>query len=511
MTIGANCEMIARRLGYMTPERKSRWPLLVLISSFFSFGLLAQAPQSNSYHDPSLNVVKAQALQHPSSYAFLKELSDGIGPRLTGSVEDSRAAEWALQTMHAIGLQYVHAEPWHLEHGWKRGFACAQLLSPFPLELTVTSYGWAGSTPTGGVEAEVIEVNSNALSDEVGRSAARWAGKVLLLVPKDPKQGDMLGTISQMPEFLSAARKAGAVAVLDRDPRPGMMLVHTGPLGFPGRSSILPVLDIAVEHEALIRRILEDGKPVRLKVEVQNGFTPGAVVSNNIVGEIPGTQQPEQIVILGAHLDSWDLGTGAIDDGFGVAAVLGAAKSIVASGVKPHRTIRIVLFTGEEQGLLGSRAYVQEHQAEADSVLCALVLDWGNGPITKYLFSGHDEFATPLQDLINSVADVAAVRTGNGYLTYTDAYAFILAGIPGITPFQDSPNYTLIGHSAADTLDKVEADILERDSALLALSSLWIADYPTTIGRHWSPEKTAQMLSEQRTALRALGLWPFSQ
>jgi peptidase M28-like protein len=279
-------------------------------------------------------LVKAQALQHPSSYAFLKELSDGVGPRLTGSVEDSRAAEWVLQTMHAIGLQHVHAEPWHLEHGWKRGFACAQLLSPFPLELTVTSYGWAGSTPTGGVEAEVIEVS---------------------------------------------------------------------------------------------------------------------------------------------------------------------------------RTIRIVLFTGEEQGLLGSRAYVQEHQAEADSVLCALVLDWGNGSITKYLFGGHDEFAAPLRHLINSVADVAAVRTGNGYLTYTDAYAFILAGIPGITPFQDSPNYTLIGHSAADTLDKVEADILERDSALLALGSLWIADYPTSIGRHWSPEKTAQMLSEQRTALRALGLWPFSQ
>jgi len=129
----------------------------------------------------------------------------------------------------------------------------------------------------------------------------------------------------------------------------------------------------------------------------------------------------------------------------------------------------------------------------------------------KLSFSALTWTRAPLQDLINSVADVAAVRTGNGYLTYTDAYAFILAGIPGITPFQDSPNYTLIGHSAADTLDKVEADILERDSALLALSSLWLADYPTTIGRHWSPEKTAQMLSEQRTALRALGLWPFSQ
>ena len=495
----------------MTPEGKSRSPLLVLIGSFFSFSLLAQAPQSHPYHDPNLSMVKKEALQHPSSYGFLKELTNGIGPRLTGSVGDSRAAEWALRTMRAIGLQHVHAEPWQLEHGWKRGLARAQLVSPFPLELTIASYGWTGSTPRGGVEAEVIEVNSNALSDEASRSAANWAGKVLLLVPKDPRQRDMAGMVSQIPEFLSAAKKAGAIAVLDRDPRPGMLLVHTGPVAFPARSSILPVLDIAAEQDALIRRILEEGKPVRLRVEVQNSFTPGVVASSNIVGEIPGTGQPEQIVILGAHLDSWDLGTGAIDDGFGVAVILGAAKSIVTSGVKPNRTIRVVLFTGEEQGLLGSMAYVKEHHEETNNFRCALILDWGNGPITKYLLSGHDEFAAPLQGLFNAIPDLAAVRTGNGYLTYTDAYAFIFAGVPGITPFQDSPNYTLIGHSAADTLDKVDADILERDSALLALSSLWIADYPTAIGAHWSPGKTADMLSEQRTSLRALGLWPFSQ
>ena len=290
-----------------------------------------------------------------------------------------------------------------------------------------------------------------------------------------------------------------------------MMLLHTGPLSFPGRSSMVPVLDITAEHEALIRRILEEGEPVRLRVEIQNRFTPGEVVSTNIVGEIPGTQQAEEIVILGAHLDSWDLGTGTIDDGFGVAAILGAARSIVASGVKPNRTIRVVLFTGEEQGLFGSRAYVQQHRAEANNFLCAIVVDWGSGPITKFLLGGHDEFAAPLADFFNSIADLALLRTENGYLTYTDAYSFIFAGIPGITPFQDSPNYALIGHSAADTLDKVDADILDRDSALLAVSSFWIANNPTRLGTRWSPERTVEMLSEQRTALQSLGLWPFSK
>jgi carboxypeptidase Q len=287
------------------------------------------------------------------------------------------------------------------------------------------------------------------------------------------------------------------------------MLSHTDPVTFPVRPVALPVLSIDDEHAALMTRMLNSGAQVRLRLEVQNEFTPGEIKSNNIVGEIPGTKFPGQILVLGAHLDSWDLATGSIDDGFGVAAILGAAKSIIGSGVKPKRTIRIILFTGEEQGLLGSRAYVRAHREEMKDFICAIILDWGNGPITKYLLGGHEEFAAPLQELFSSIGDVANLKTGNGYLTYTDAYAFTFAGVAGITPFQDSPNYSMLGHSSADTLDKVDAEILDRNSGVLAISAIWMANYPTRIGEVWPPEKTARSLEEQRTTLQAFGLWPF--
>jgi carboxypeptidase Q len=481
--------------------------LFLICASHSSF--VAAQNSSEVFGHQELNSVKTEALKHRGSYGFLKELSNSIGPRLTGSSQDARAGQWALQIMRSIGLQSVHAEPWQLERGWRRGFARAQILLPHPIELSVTSFGWTGSTAKGGVESEVVLADSNALGEEVRKNSAKWAGKILLLVSSDPKHADSLKEISEFPAFLSAAMNAGAIAVIRRSGRPGDMLSHTDPVTFPVRPVALPVLSIDDEHAALMTRMLNSGAQVRLRLEVQNEFTPGEIKSNNIVGEIPGTKFPGQILVLGAHLDSWDLATGSIDDGFGVAAILGAAKSIIGSGVKPKRTIRIILFTGEEQGLLGSRAYVRAHREEMKDFICAIILDWGNGPITKYLLGGHEEFAAPLQELFSSIGDVANLKTGNGYLTYTDAYAFTFAGVAGITPFQDSPNYSMLGHSSADTLDKVDAEILDRNSGVLAISAIWMANYPTRIGEVWPPEKTARSLEEQRTTLQAFGLWPF--
>lgn len=444
----------------------------------------------------SLDAVKAEALQHPIAFPLLQELSDGIGPRLTGSAQEARAGRWALDEMRTIGLSNVHPERWQLNRDWHRGYARGRLISPFPLDLTLTSLGWAGSTPKGGVEADVIKVDGSTLDDEIQKNSSQWQNKILLVTPKDPKHADLFKMMSGMPVLLSAAVKAHAFAVIEIDPRPGIMLPHTGPITFAGPSSDLPAVALADEQEQLISRMLDSGKPVRVRLDIQNDFTPGPVPSSNIVGEIPGSKNSEQTVLVGAHLDSWDLGTGAIDDGFGVAAVLGAAKSIIASGVKPKRTIRFVLFTGEEQGLLGSKAYVQMHKGELQNLICAFALDWGNGPITKLPLAGHDELRVPFEELFRSIEDVASVKVVPGFLMSTDAYAFSLVGIPGIAPFQDSPNYSLIAHSAADTLDKVDATVLARDSAILALSALWVADYQIRIGSVWSAEETAAKLHQ---------------
>ncbi|HEY6766055.1 MAG TPA: M20/M25/M40 family metallo-hydrolase [Candidatus Sulfotelmatobacter sp.] len=484
---------------------------LMIVSTFlFPFGSQGQLQKISSTDvSQSFKTVEDEALKHPIAYQLLKVLTDEIGPRLTGSPPDSRAQQWALKEMRSIGLSNVRGEEWQLERGWRRGYARAQLVIPFHLDLAVASYGWSGSTPNGGAEADLVLVDSAALELEAQEHSANWPGKILLLTPKDPKHFDLFKSMADLPAFLTAAASAHAIAIINGDPRPGILLPHTGPIGLPFHRTDLVVLDMASEQRDLIARTLQLGKVGRVKIDVQNEFTRGAVPSRNIVGEIPGSDYPEQVVVLGAHLDSWDLGTGAVDDGFGVAAVLGSAKAILSAGVKPKRTIRFILFTGEEQGLLGSHAYLKQHQAEARNFVCAVVLDWGSGPITRFPLAGHDEFAAPMQELFRSSKALASMTTSPGYLTFTDAYSFTLAGIPGIAPLQDSPNYTMVGHSAADTLDKVNESTLNQDTAMMASMAIWIADYPIRIGSVWSPEQTSQSLQEQRRSLQLLGLWPF--
>jgi Zn-dependent M28 family amino/carboxypeptidase len=193
--------------------------------------------------------------------------------------------------------------------------------------------------------------------------------------------------------------------------------------------------------------------------------------------------------------------------------LLGAAEAIVNSGFKPRRTIRLVLFTGEEQGLLGSRAWVRDHQSEIPNLLCALVLDWGQGPITALPLAGHNELAADFKVLAEAVSGIQPLKVPEAYLTFTDAYSFTLAGLPGLGFFQESRDYSMLGHSALDTFDQVDAGILFRDSAVVALTAFWIADHPSRLGAAWPSEKTAQKLTDdgQRTLLQSLGLWPFSR
>ncbi len=458
----------------------------------------------------ALDQITSQALLHSRAYSFLEELSDHIGPRLTGSPEAAKATAWAVRTMQAIGLQSVHVEEWPLDRSWRRGSAHLELLAPFRSELNVASYGWVGSTERGAVDAPVIAVDADSIPEEIGNNEGAWKGKVLLLVAKGPKHISGAERAAQLGGLVEAAGRGGAIAVIARDRRPGTMLTHTGPVGFAGRFYQTPVLDIASEHQVLLERLLASGQEVRVRIQVENFVSNGPVASVNVVGELAGSSQPEEWVIAGAHLDSWDLGTGAIDDGFGVAAVLAAADAIVKSGAKPRRTIRFVLFTGEEQGLLGSRAYVRHHAAELRNLIAAFALDWGQGPITSLPLAGRRDLVRPFEEFAGLVSGLGPLKIDAGYMTFTDAYAFTLAGVPGIAPLQDSRDYTLFGHSAADTLDKVDSGVLARNSALLAAMLYWTAHYPARLGETWTAEKTEKVLTEdgQREVLEHFGLWP---
>ena len=480
---------------------------------FLLFFVLGSSSRTNADDEEqrSFSKIAGEALARSRAYAFLTELADGIGPRLSGSPEEAKTFEWALRTMQAIGLTKVHREAWQLQRSWHRISARAELVGPFHLELNIASLGWAGSTSKGGVEAEVVAVNSDSLADEVAKHATQWRGRILILVAKGTQHLGPVEYLAKLPAFFRSAQAAKALAVIVEDPRPGTLLPHTGPPSFSDAFHPLPIVDMAKEHRKQIVRLLDRGQSVRLRIDVQNQVSAGPVQSANIIGELTGYEHPEQFVTVGAHLDSWDLGTGAIDDGFGVAAVLGAADAIIASGVKPRRTIRIALFSGEEQGMLGSRAYVRAHQSEMGNHVCALALDWGHGPITGMPVAGHSEMIVPLKHFADEAIGLGALKIDNSYLTFTDAYSFTLAGVPGIAFLQNSHDSSLLGHSAADTLDKVDPEILIRDAALVAEAAFWIANHQARLGTVFDAKETARVLTQdkQRPNLEAFGLWPF--
>jgi carboxypeptidase Q len=461
----------------------------------------------------ALTAIAGQGMMDSHAYDYLEELSDGIGGRVTGSPQAARAIEWGMAKMKAIGLENVRAEQWQMSKGWTRVSAEAELLAPLQRRLMVDSLGWVGSTPQGGVEAEVVPVNGYQLDEETKNNASRWAGKVLLMVHKGESPKERRGGSAKFGTFLKAAYEAHAVAVIGGqggEKAAGMHLTHTGALGFDAFYDI-PVVSMAVEDQDQLERFLDKSKTVRMKIDVQNRVTAAPVQSANVVGEIRGSEHPEQIVVVGGHLDSWDLAQGSSDDGTGVATTLGAGQAIVASGFKPKRTLRFVLFTGEEQGLLGSLAYTKNHKDEIANHVAAVILDFGQGPVTALSLGGRKDLIEAVKRFADSVKAFGELKVNDDTVFGTDTGPFTLAGLPGINMAQDSPEYKYTHHSAVDTLDHVQPDLLTRDATLMALTSFWIADRPDRLASPWPAEQTAKMLVEKKQDefLKAFGLWPF--
>jgi carboxypeptidase Q len=463
---------------------------------------------------PALAAIAGQGMMSTESYDDLAELSDYIGGRLTGSPEAAKAVEWGMAKMRAMGLENVHAEKWQISRGWTRGHATAEVIAPIHRRLSVDAMGWVGSTQAGGAEGELLAVNMNKLDDEL-KNADSWAGKVLIIVRRGPPpQGPAAaGAFMKFGDVLKKAHAVHAIAVIGGQGGStaiGMHLTHTGALGFDAYYDI-PVVSMIAEDQQQLERFLDAGKTVRLKMDIQNKATSGPVDSANVVGEIRGTEHPEQVIVVGGHLDSWDLADGATDDGCGVATTLGAAKAIKLSGFKPKRTIRFVLFTGEEQGLLGSIAYTKMHKDELPNHVAALVLDNGQGPVIKLNMGGRDDLIPAMKKFAESVKGFGDLGVDDSVVFGTDVGPFVLAGLPGINMDQDSPEYKYTHHSAVDTFDKVKPDILIRDSTMMALTAFWMADRPERLASPWPAEKSAKMLTDkhQDGFLKLLGLWPF--
>ena len=461
---------------------------------------------------PALTRIAGEGLLNSHAYQYLTELSDDVGSRVTGSPADHKAEQWGAAKMKAIGLENVHLEKFTIWKGWTRGTAEAELLSPTPHKLHIDAMGWTGSTAAGGVEGDVLPVNLFNIDEEI-KNVSRLKGKIALVTEwgKPSKDGAML--FAEFGGFLKAAHDAGVLAVIGGQggsKSAGMNLTHTGILGFDADFPIA-VVSMTAEDQGQLERFMARGITPRIRINVQNRFSDGPVETANVVGEIRGREYPEQVLVVGGHLDSWDLAEGTTDNGSGTATTLGAADAIVRSGQRPRRTLRFVLFTGEEQGCDGSFAYMKQHAAEIGNHLGDLILDLGQGPVTDFMLGGRDDLVAAFQPFADTLANIRQIKVNDRVESGTDTLPFSIAGLPGISMNQDTADYRYTHHSPADALEAQKPEVLAQNALLMALTAFWIADRPDRLAAPWPAERTARMLRQQGEyeELQALHLWPF--
>jgi len=461
---------------------------------------------------PALTKIAGEGMMNSRAYQYLTELSDDIGSRVTGSPAERKSEEWAVAKMKEMGLENVHTEKYTIWRGWTRGSADAQLLSPVNRKLHIDAMGWVGSTVPGGADGDVVPINVFNLEEE-NKNLGRLKGKIVLVQMKGKPNKDFMMIFADFGKFLKSLSNAGVIAVIGGQGgtrSTGMNLTHTGILGFDADFSV-PVVSMTSEDQGQLERLIERGITPRMHINVQNTFTNGPAETANVVGEIRGTEHPEQVFVVGGHLDSWDLSQGTTDNGSGTAATLGAANAILRAGLRPRRTLRFVLFTGEEQGLDGSFAYVKQHKSEMKNHLGDLILDEGQGIVKEFMLGGRDDLIPTVEAFAESLSNLRKVKVNDKVESGTDTLPFSMVGLPGINMNQETDQYGYTHHSAADALEAQKPDILAQNSTIMAMTAYWIADRPERLAEPWSDEKTARMLRAQHEyeELKAFNLWPY--
>jgi len=439
----------------------------------------------------------------------LRHLTDVIGGRVSGTPAAHRAATWTAEAFRRAGADTVSIEKFTMPVSWAEGHTRATILAPEPFPVRLVANAWTPPTPKGGIEADIVDAGDG---DDAGFAKAGAAARgAIALVHSKPLETweDLLGEYSRGPGVVERAKKAGARAVFWMSSRPSLLLYrHT--LTVDGRLEKLPQATVAREDAERIARFLAAGEKVRVRFDAPNQ-AGGPVESENVIAEIRGYDKPEEFVLLGAHLDSWELGTGALDNGCNAALVIEAARVVKSSGTVPRRSIRFALFTGEEEGLLGSAAYAHAHRAELDGMVAAVVFDSGIGRVTGYSLGGRKDTLAAVRELLEPLASLGVANDTLDAGMDTDNFDFLLEGVPTLVANQEPANYMLNYHAASDTFDKVDFAELKRSTGIAAVTAYALANAENRIGRRQSRAEIERLLEETglEADMRATGFWPY--
>ncbi len=435
----------------------------------------------------------------------LRVLTDEIGGRVTGSPAYEAALRWGIDAFRRAGADTVKLESYDAPARWEAETARAAVVSPYGFPLKVTSFALAPSTP-GVLTAALVDAGAGRRAD-FERLGGKTKGAIALVRTKPMKSfDDLFAEYLMGPEMLETAQAKGIVSILFLSSRPrGLLYRHQ--VSLDGTVSPLPMVEIAREDGLRLARLLEKGRDLTVSLEVKNRVG-GPWRAENVVAEIRGSGKPEEIVLLGAHLDSWELGTGALDNGVNCALVVEAARAI-AAGPRPRRTIRFVLFTGEELGLLGSRGYVTGHREEMDRHVAVVIHDIGDGRITGYYENGRPDLVPALAAVLEPVSSWGSSALSDEAILGTDNFDFLLEGVPNLVANQEAERYLPDYHAESDTFDKVDFREARRNAAIAAVTVAGLADAPGRPGARQSRSEITKVLEKSglRDQMRTYGLW----
>ena len=473
-----------------------RTPLLTILAAcIMSAGAHAATPGNSP---AALNTIRDTALQSDWAYERLADMTDLIGPRLSGSTGNAAAVTQVAEAMRKLGAK-VTLQPVKVPH-WVRGAESAELVDyrgrpqGIAQKIVLTALGGSGATPAAGLTGQVIVVRS---MDELKTRAADVKGRIVLFdVRFDQSMADrgLAGqAYGQVTRYRGGgtrvAAEMGATAVLVSSAGgANFRLPHTGSSGLQDAARI-PAAAVTVEDSLLMARLAARG-PVTMKLVLTPQILPDAD-SFNVIADWPGTDKADEIVIVSGHLDSWDLATGANDDGAGVASAMGVIDTLKKLDFKPRRTIRVIAWANEENGGRGSQGYLEANKDSTARHFAAIETDGGSGRPFGLRSSapafGNDALAD-LQKALEPMGAGALQRSDS--LNTGDLRGLELTGVPSFTPLIDSSDYFNYHHTAADTLDKVDPQNLKRHVALITSLSWFLANMEQPIGRWSAPPKS---------------------
>jgi carboxypeptidase Q len=455
--------------------RKQNHPIFsAILLVFFTAATAADKTPAFTRSDlAAAATLRERALSDSTPYQLVESLTTEVGPRPAGSSGDKAAVAWALREMKRLGFTNVRTIEATVPH-WVRGEAQFAVLAPFPQNMPTLALGGSVGTADEGIEADVVMVKD--LAALAALPAGTVKDKIVFFTNRMARSQDGSGYVNAVPvrvQGASAAAALGASAIVIRSIGTSTgRFPHTGAMRYAATAPRIPAVAISNIDADALERQFASGKTVRVRLRSSSRDLPPAL-SANVVGEIPGTDRANEIVILGAHLDSWDPGVGAIDDGTGVAIMMGVANLIKGLDVKPRRTIRVVLFANEEFGTSGSQAYLAAHQADAASHVLGFEADFGTGPVWRLSSRVNPAQLPVVDEIYRALAPLKLARGGNEARGGADLDGWSRLGMPTLEPGLDGTKYFDVHHTANDTMDQVDPQALRQAVAAFA-TSVWL-------------------------------------